>query len=100
MPATPAAFVVVVHHARADRREARRHTTTDGRNHSAGLVPRNHRSVRLSQWRRSTVVAQVAPAHAGCLDGEDHFTLAGRRVRKILQYEFSIAKKDDAAHAS
>jgi hypothetical protein len=43
-------------------------------------------------------VTKIAPAHSGCFDREDDLAFIGRRIRKILEREFSVTEKHHAAH--
>src|SRR6266542_2003338 len=100
--AAPAALVVMVHDARANGSEVRRHTGP-GRGHdAAGLVARNDRAAAAEPEgcrgiARGPVGMQVAAAHARGLDGENDLARAGRGVRKVLQLELPLSEKNDAA---
>src|SRR6266498_1097921 len=54
----------------------------------------------MSSWVRSdgAVVLQVAATHARGFHGDDHLARPRRGIRKVLEREFSIPEKDDAAH--
>src|SRR5262245_47550725 len=107
-PANPAvaalaAAVVVVVHDPIPYGEAG-HARPQGAHHAAGLMPRDDRITQAAQPERGrrapgrAVRVQIAPAHAGGLDGDDG--LAGSRggVGKIAKFERAVAEEDDAAH--
>jgi hypothetical protein len=69
-------------------------------------VPGDHRARCAEPERRRAaahgraIELQVAPAHAGSLDFEDHFAGSGLGIRELAQFELPVAEKDDAFHCS
>src|SRR5712664_2071882 len=101
MPASAAAFVVVVHHALADERWV--DAGADGGDDAARLVAGDDRAPGAEAERGGGVAGgaigmQVAAAHPRRLHLEDDLAGAGRGIGKFLDLELAIAEEDDAAH--
>jgi hypothetical protein len=96
MLAAATTLVVVNHDSRTNGRKVRRHAGPNSRNHTAWLMAGDD----MSSWVRSdgAVVLQVAATHARGFHGDDHLARPRRGIRKVLEREFSIPEKDDAAH--
>jgi hypothetical protein len=93
----------MVHHARANGREVRGHARPHRLDHSAGLVSRDDGTAAAQAQggrgvARGAVRVQVAPAHAGGLDGDDDLARPGRGIGEFLDLELPLSEKDDAAH--
>src|SRR5438034_10198741 len=104
--AAPAALVVVVHHARPRRRLVLRDAGPARGDDAARLVAGDDGPAARAEAGRGGGVAdgavgvEIAPAHAGGLDGDDDLARARRRVRELAELELPVAEADDALHLS
>ena len=100
-----AAVVVVVHHALADPglllADARAHRRDD----AAGLVPGDHAGLPLDAARHCPVrlsgraiSVQIAAAHPGSLDLQDHVPRTRGRIGELPQLQPAVSEKHDALH--
>ena len=102
--ALPAAPVVVDHDALTDPRLRLAHPRPHGGDDAAGLVAADDgpaaaaEAEGLGRIAGGAVGVQIAPAHAGGLDGDDDLAGTGRRVRELAKLQLPLTKEDNAAH--
>src|SRR3954453_13172896 len=86
MLADAAAFVVMHHHPRAERRLALGDAGADRDHDAAGLMTGDHRAAHLAEAERlaaalrGAIEFEIAAAHAGRLDLEHDLARTGRRI--------------------
>ncbi len=105
MIALRAALVVVHHHPLADACLLRIHARADGEDHTARLVPGDHRIGVLRKPGggalaafRTTVLVQVAAAHARGFHFDNHLVGARGGIGKFHQFELAFSGEHHAAH--
>src|SRR3989442_938910 len=104
--AAPAALVVMVHHARPRRRLVLRDAGPARGDDAARLVAGDDGPGARAEAERGGGVAdgavgvEIAPAHAGGLDGDDDLARARGRVGELAELELPVAEEDDALHLS
>jgi hypothetical protein len=90
------------HHTGANLRQARIGSRSQLGDHSTWFMARYSRSRdRKAQSilrTGSTVDMKIRTAHSGGFYRHHGFPRTGRRIRKILQFQSSVAKKDYAFH--
>src|SRR6185503_12432669 len=107
MLAHPAAGIVMIHDALADRRLALRNPGPARRDHAAGLVAADERlgvgaeAERLLRLaRRRAVKLEVRAAHARGLHLDHHLARAGRGIGEGPDLDLPVAEENHAAHES
>src|SRR5271165_4524181 len=100
-----AALVMVHHDALADPRHLLADLGADRCDDAAGLVAADDRvrvdrqaADRLAARFGAAILMQIAAAHPRGLHLDDDLSRAWRRVRKLHELDFSVARKDYAAH--
>src|SRR3546814_906922 len=104
MRADPAAAVVVDHRPLPDPGLPFVDSGTDRDDHAARLVPGDDRVAgpeaegRRGLAGRGTVEFEIASAHAGSLDLQDHLARTRGRIRKIPQLDLPVAGEHRTLH--
>jgi hypothetical protein len=103
--AVAAAVVVVIHHALADAGFPLGDRGADRGDDAARLVAGDHPGFARDAagdgaggLRRGAILMEIAAAHTGGLDLEDHVPRAGGGIGKVFQLELAIAEKHDTLH--
>ena len=104
--AEPAALVVMVHHALADRRLRLGDAGSPLRHHAARLVAGDHRAAAAAEperrgraaLARGAIRMEIAPAHAGGLHGEDDLARPRESDRGTLAAP-AHARRETRLHA-
>src|SRR5262249_61867565 len=101
--AATAAGIVMHHDAGADPRDALIDLGYDRRHDPAWLVPGDDRTAYVSETKRrgaagGAIELEIAAAHAGSLDFDDHLPGSRGRIGELGQLQFALAKESHAAH--
>src|SRR5438477_6269623 len=102
--ANATATIVVHHDAGADASGAVLDLVPHRSDNAAGFVAGDHRPFELAQAERRGFPAaraikfEIAAAHAGRLNLDNDVLRTGRRVGKVRNLQFALAKKSHATH--